>query len=370
MIEGTRKIADKITTLQEFTLLFWQNQILTEKVKIPLGQCTTEVLNLSDDTLLEMNNSRNALVGAIQTLSSPNTKKDLTTVTEIQNKLNKVLDLAIALPPFQYLIEKDFGHSMLIDVFNSQPGGFMEIINRQTHQGEVFYHFVFKLLTIIDEAIAFGKYISVMLDLYFERLNKRNEEHYAIGVYSFFTDTRLINDIRATMPPMPSFDFTQTRDVGIEYAPMRHPDNEKKYLIAERMVFGSMGAFLHADFFRALMHGHCPRRCHNCGTYFLLLSGHNTFYCANLAPKQKKPGETKTCRELGAHMKEAEKKDKRTPAQQEYDRVYNRLKTRKNRGKISLDEWNDQVAMAISYMKQNQKGELSDFEYKKIMESL
>lgn len=369
MLEGTKRTAEKVNTLQEFTLLFWQNQILMGNSKIPLGQCTTEVLNLPDDTLLEMNNSRNALVEAMQTLYHPGAKKDLAAVTEIQNRLNKVLDLAMALPPFQYLIEADFGHSMLVDVFSSQPEGFLAMTNRQTHQGEVFYHFIFKLLSIIDETIAFKKYISAMLDLYFEQLNKRNEEHYAVGVYSFFTDAKLVNDIRATMPPMPSFDFTQTREVGVEYAPMRNPGNEKEYLIAERMVFGSIGAFLHVDFFRALMQGHCPRRCHNCGTYFLLLSGHNTCYCANLAPKQKKAGETKTCRELGAHRKEAEKKGKRTPAQQEYDKVYNRLKTRKNRGKLSLDEWNDKVAEAISYMEQNQRGELSDFQYKKLMES-
>lgn len=370
MIEGTKRTNEKVNTLQEFTLMFWQNQILINDNKIPLGQCTTDILNLSDDYLVEMNNSRNALVGAIQTLFDSHIKKDLATVTKIQNKLNKVLDLAIALPPFHYLIEKEFGHSMLVDIFNFQPQGFKVMTDRITHQGEVFHHFIFKLISIIDETIAFKKYISVMLDLYFEKLNKRNEEHYAVGVYSFFTDTKLLNEIRMTMPSMPAFDFAQTREVGIEYAPMRNPENEKEYLIAERIVFTSMGAFLHLDFFRALMNGHCPRRCHNCGTYFLLLSGHNTCYCSNVAPNQKKVGDTKTCRDIGAHIKETQKKEKRTPAQQEYDKVYNRLKTRKNRGKLSVDEWNKQVALAVSYMEQNQRGELADFEYMEIMRKL
>lgn len=367
MIEGTKRTNEKVNTLQEFTLMFWKNQILINGNKIPLGQCTTDILNLSDDYLVEMNSSRNALVGAMQTLFDSRIKKDLATVTEIQNKLNKILDLAIALPPFHYLIDKEFGQSMLVDIFNSQQQGFKAMTDRSTHQGEVFHHFIFKLISIIDETIAFKKYISVMLDLYFEKLNKRNEEHYAVGVYSFFTDTKLLNEIRMTMPPMPTFDFTQTREVGIEYAPMRNPENEKVYLIAERIVFESMSAFLHLDFFRALMNGHCPRKCHNCGIYFLLLSGHNTCYCANIAPNQKKVGETKTCRDIGAHIKETQKKEKRTPAQQEYDKVYNRLKTRKNRGKISVDEWNKQVALAVSYMEHNMRGGLSDFEYMEIM---
>ncbi|MEG2013203.1 MAG: DUF6076 domain-containing protein [Anaerovoracaceae bacterium] len=89
--------------------------------------------------------------------------------------------------------------------------------------------------------------------------------------------------------------------------------------------------------------------------------------CSNIAPNQKKVGETKTCRDIGAHMKEAEKKEKRTPAQQEYDKVYNRLKTRKNRGKLTVDEWNEKVAAAIDLMEKNKAGELSDFEYMEIM---
>lgn len=37
----------------------------------------------------------------------------------------------------------------------------------------------------------------------------------------------------------------------------------------------------------------------------------------------------------------------RTPAQQEYAKAYNRLKTRKNRKKISTEKWNAQVAYAL-----------------------
>ena len=47
-------------------------------------------------------------------------------------------------------------------------------------------------------------------------------------------------------------------------------------MIAERMVFDSLGAFLHVDFFRGLMHGNAPRRCHNCGRFFLLTGGYDT----------------------------------------------------------------------------------------------
>jgi hypothetical protein len=47
------------------------------------------------------------------------------------------------------------------------------------------------------------------------------------------------------------------------------------------------------------MAGNAPRRCHNCGRYFLLTDGYNTCYCNNIAPGEAE----RTCRKVGAHRK-------------------------------------------------------------------
>lgn len=109
-----------------------------------------------------------------------------------------------------------------------------------------------------------------------------------------------------------------------------------------------------------------PRRCHNCGKYFLLTAGYNTCYCNSIAPGEAE----RTCRKVGAHRKEAQGKANRTPAQVEYDRTYNRLKQRKNRRKISVDEWNSAVARAQDLLRRSESGELSDEELKKQLETL
>ncbi len=75
------------------------------------------------------------------------------------------------------------------------------------------------------------------------------------------------------------------------------------------------------------------------------------------------PSETEcTCRKVGAHRKEAQGKANRTPAQVEYDRAYNRLKQRKNRKKISVEEWNASVAEAMKVLEQSEQGKLDDEE--------
>jgi hypothetical protein len=112
--------------------------------------------------------------------------------------------------------------------------------------------------------------------------------------------------------------------------------------------------------------GNAPRCCCNYGRYFLLTAGYNTLYCNNIAP-----GETnRTCRKVGAHRKEAQGKASRTPAQREYDKAYNRLKARKQRGKISTEEWNAAVARAQDLAEQSSRGELTDEDLKSKLEEL
>ena len=59
-----------------------------------------------------------------------------------------------------------------------------------------------------------------------------------------------------------------------------------------------------------------------------------------------------------------------TPAQKEYAKAYNRLKARKQRGKITVDEWNATVAMAQNVKDQAEHGELSDEELRRQLRSL
>jgi hypothetical protein len=105
------------------------------------------------------------------------------------------------------------------------------------------------------------------------------------------------------------------------------------------------------------MHGNAPRRCQNCGRYFLLANSYDAVYCNRIAP-----GETaKTCRKVGAHRKAA-KAEGKTPAQKMYDTVYSRLKQRHLRKKISHDEWNAAVAKALELKDRAERGELSDLQ--------
>ncbi|MFV0520439.1 MAG: DUF6076 domain-containing protein, partial [Lachnospirales bacterium] len=341
--------------------------ILINEQKIPLGQCSTEILNLSDDFLDEMGNARVALSKAVYNLIKEANIRNEQEAIPLQNLLNDTLSFIKNIPPYKFFLKQDFAETLILDCFANAPKDFKEYLMFFNEVITKLKPFFMNIFNTIDEIIAFKTYFHSMLEVFFEDLRKRNSEFYALGFYHFIKDPTHAQIIRESLPDIKSFDFSQSQNLNVRYIPMPNPENDRDYVIAEKINFNSCSSFLYLDFFRALMNGHCPRRCHNCGTYFLLLSGHNTCYCSNPISEQKHKNKISTCRDVGAHNKEREQKENRTPTRQEYDKVYNRLKTRKNRKKISSDEFNDLVSKALSYKDQNENGELSDAKYREIM---
>ncbi|HOT59693.1 MAG TPA: DUF6076 domain-containing protein, partial [Spirochaetales bacterium] len=199
-----------------------------------------------------------------------------------------------------------------------------------------------------------------MLELYFENLKHRNSEAYAQAYSNYYQD---MSDAGALL--FGDLPFEQGFPAKVRFTPLRHPQGKGKPMIAEEVEFSYLSHFLYSDFYRGLIAGNMPRRCHNCGRYFLLNKGYDTCYCNNVAPGEK----GKTCRKVGAHKKEARKEGK-TPARLEYDKVYNRLKTRRARGKLSVDEWNAAVALALEYKDKAEAGKITDLELKEIYDKM
>jgi hypothetical protein len=120
--------------------------------------------------------------------------------------------------------------------------------------------------------------------------------------------------------------------VGIEF-PTRvsfvSVQNGNKIVLAEKMVFDALSSFLYTDLYHGMAVGHIPRRCDSCGRYFLLSSGYDIRYCMSIAPSEN----DRSCRQVGAHRREKEKIGSDF-VRREYSKLYNRLKQRKNRGRI------------------------------------
>ena len=108
-----------------------------------------------------------------------------------------------------------------------------------------------------------------------EQIMKHHLEPYVSGV-------SLGENLNVDAPP-----------VNIQYAVRETTEGPE---LVERVYFDHLTDFVYVEFMRGLQKGFVPKRCANCGQWFLQTPGVTFSYCDGPAP-----GETnKTCRDIGA----------------------------------------------------------------------
>ena len=342
----------------QFSINFSGDTLLAGNRKYHLGEITTEFLNLSSDFFKSLQGRADEFVLAVREMFASKNEK---AAPAVQERLNAVFDLLIDLPPY-----RDIG----IDIFTSyhalpllveQPEKWIEVVTRGTEAAQGMEHFISAIENLSHSIFAFTTQADIMLEEYFEPLKRRNADAYGFAFATYYKNMLKMQPVFT-----PEIDWGVSTEVTLNFVPANTFDGTGKFVIAEQMQFTNLVSFLYADLYRGLMHGNCPRRCQNCGKYFLLTAGYNTCYCNNIAP-----GETsRTCRKVGAHRKAEREKASGTPAQREYRKAYDRLKMRKARHKISVDEWNEKVALAQELRDEAEKGKLTDLELRDKLSAL
>ena len=83
--------------------------------------------------------------------------------------------------------------------------------------------------------------------------------------------------------------------VNIQYAVLEI--NEEHHELVEKLYFDRLEDFVYVELMRGLQRGFVPKRCANCGRWFLQTPGASYNYCDQPAPNSE---EGKTCREVGS----------------------------------------------------------------------
>ena len=83
--------------------------------------------------------------------------------------------------------------------------------------------------------------------------------------------------------------------VNIQYAVLEI--DEEHHELVEKLYFDRLEDFIYVELMRGLQRGFVPKRCANCGRWFLQTPGASYNYCDRLAPNSE---ESKTCREVGS----------------------------------------------------------------------
>ena len=278
------------------TLDFWQDTVIYEGRTLPIGTLACDALNISADTLAQMNEQCqkiNLLLGMLNAGQDASALFPMARVAALE-----MLDILSKTPPFSYMdipkhrerIEKVFtadsaqkyvefaikaaANSLQLDEVPNYADAIM--LQRYT---AVFGHLAYSL----------EEYQKAMLD--FAEKSDGNEadrtaEGFAKMFGSYFPPEFSITEGNAWM---------STLNNSVQYvATVRPGENVAK--LVKRMHYVSFVGMLRSDLFEGLCVGHAPKKCRICGKWFLTTNARHTKYCGGLAPGDKLH---RTCRQIG-----------------------------------------------------------------------
>ena len=120
--------------------------------------------------------------------------------------------------------------------------------------------------------------------------------------------------------------------VNVQYAILERQDGTHE--LVEKMYFDHLADFIYVEFMRGLQKGFVPKRCANCGRWFLQEPGMTYAYCDQIAP-----GETElTCRDIGSRVSFREKV-KNNEIWQIHQRAYKKYFARTKKGTMTRKEF-------------------------------
>lgn len=279
----------------------------------------------------------------------------------LMDALGQIVYLVRLIPVFREVATAD------LPQVNASTGELDAAFEETTEECRSLMEWLEKLEALPNSIVHFRDRVTELADGYLARLTVRTPSAYAAawGDYQrrFSLESQTVYDELSDLEgdelqrkrkwqreEVERRSFPTSVAIHTTYETVPHPKKAGEYILAERVQVDDLETFLMLDLLRGFVAGHIPRRCDHCGRFFLLDSGYDIRYCENKAPDA--PG--KTCSQVGAHSKER-RRGKDDPIIAEYKRVYNRLKTRKNRGQLSQDDWNRQVA-EIQDLKDRAKG--------------
>ncbi len=229
------------------------------------------------------------------------------------------------------------------DLESNDPAAALAIEKTNSAVCRLFDQFI----TIIEDLVRVHTAYSELLDKYIHHKRKYlNDREIALSFVNYFIATE-------------NSDNTE-RVCSSGSMSINHEVHEGR--LCDTYAFDSFGAFLYVDFFRGLERGYIPKRCDNCGRYFLLTGGKYSNYCDRPLKNDKE----KTCRDVGSRRK-YDDKCKNDPVWLAYNRAYKAHYARYMKKKMTTAEFERWSRYAVELRDKAENGELELVEYERLL---
>ena len=123
-----------------------------------------------------------------------------------------------------------------------------------------------------------------------------------------------------------------TPQVNMQYAVLEREDESHE--LVEKMYFDHLADFIYVEFMKGLQKGFVPKRCANCGRWFLQEPGLTYNYCSQVAPEETEL----TCRDIGSRASFRDKV-KNNEIWQIHQRAYKKYFARTKKGTMTRTEF-------------------------------
>ena len=317
------------------TLDFWQDTVIYEDRTLPIGTLAYDALNVSADTLAQMNEQCqkiNLLLGML------NGGQDASALFPMaRESALAMLGILSKTPPFSYMdiakhrerIEKVFTADNALKYVEfaikaatnslqlEEVPKYADAVMLQRYTA-VFGHLAYSL----------GEYQTAMLD-FAEKSDCNEADRTADGFAKMFG---------SYFPP--EFSITEgnawmsTLNNSVQYVSVIRP-GEKVAKLVKRMHYVSFVGMFRSDLFEGLCVGHAPKKCRICGKWFLTTNARHTKYCGGYAPGDKLH---RTCRQIG-NLKGREQRELADdhPLKQIYEKRLNTINRYVKRGTLDAE---------------------------------
>lgn len=346
-----------------FPVQFTTSASIINGTKHPLGYYAARVMNLNYSGLHQLDQEIKNFIQDFHMFLSARTTS---AAALAQESMNRPWALLGTLPVYDLLLPSNDNAAHLFSYLLAHLDEADDMLAPGTPRNQMMTAWLAKLDGLSDALETFIQNTDRMLTMTFEQLKAFKPNFYADAFNRF---QHLTNDIIQRQDEMDA-DYSElttyqfSLPVRLSFDTIYDAEKHQRIFV-EQMYFEDLVSFLYTDLYKGMMAGNLPRRCQNCNRYFLAMGAYNTLYCNEIALGET----TRTCRMVGAHKKE-KLKSLNQPILQEYNRVYNRLKSRKTRGMITAEEWNFQVVHIQELKDAALQGEYSDEELKAIYDRI
>ena len=318
----------------EFAALFSESGVIINDHSYKCGQILTEFLNYDSSEynarFKEFDYAWNIIHGTRHD-NFKDHRDGYFMLQKIANRLNKIIyDMPLY---WDFSIDKKYLENIFIYDEEYIKAAF-EKPEDESLQEEMFLSDIHPILRPVNHYYDVAKALE-LIDVNYRQLVKvlhSENDDYATILSKF-------NNVLLNNPTLENNFFADKTNVTITYETHRNISGEPE--VFEKMTFKNLIDFIFVEAFKSVMRGSAPKKCKNCGQYFLLEKGYYYEFCEGAAPGE----DGKSCRDVGA-LKSFRDKVKNNPVWKAHQRAYRKYYARtlkKTMTKSEFEKWSGEA---------------------------